>query len=108
MTKNNISMLAAAVPPKSRTNEEVALWIVIGLLLALGVAWEVYPRIYIHYYYSSHGTGSSSSWASESFGPSPLVRYFFYVWLIGLVGFAQLRFSQWFQRDISKTLMRVF
>lgn len=110
MTKNEISMLAAAVPRKSRTNEEVALWVVIGLFLALGVAWEAYPRIYIHYYYSPHGTRSSSSWANESFGPfpSPIVRYSFYAFLIGFAGFAQLRFSQWFQRDISKTLLRVF
>jgi len=108
MTKNDIPMLAAAVPPRSRTIEEVALWIVIGLLLALGVAWEAYPRIYIHYYYSPHGTGSSSSWANESFGPSPIVRYFFYACLIGFAGFAQLRFSQWIQRDISNTLLKVF
>jgi hypothetical protein len=101
--------MASSEPPfKSKALDEAALWIVIGLLLALGVAWEAYPRIYIHYYYSPHGTGSSSSWANESFGPSPIVRYFFYACLIGFAGFAQLHFSQWFQRDVPKGLLRAF
>jgi hypothetical protein len=101
-------MFAKAVQPKSRTIEEVVLWIVTGLCLALGVAWETYPRMYMHIHHPPQGPGRSYTWANESFGPPPLVRFFFYACLIAGPGFAQLRFSRWFHRDTSKSLMRVF
>jgi hypothetical protein len=101
-------MFAKAVSPKSRTIEEVVLWIVVGLCLALGVAWETYPKIYTRIYHPRHGQGSSDTWANENFGPSRLVVFFFYACLIAGPGFAQLRFSRWFHRDISKILVRVF
>jgi hypothetical protein len=101
-------MFAKAVPPQSRTMEEVVLWIVIGLCLALGVAWETYPSIFMHVHHPPHGPESSYTWRNESFGPSPLMRSFFYACLIAGPGFAQLRFSQWFRRDTSKILLRVY
>jgi hypothetical protein len=105
--KNNLGD-SSVVSPKQRTIEEVVLWIVIGLCLALGVAWETYPRIYMHVHHPPHGQGSSYTWRNEGFGPSQLVRSFFYACLIAGPGFAQLRFSQWFHRDTSKILLRPY
>lgn len=57
-----------------------------------------------------HALSSRPALAGEpgSFGLSPVVKHFFHACLIGAAGLAQLRFSRWFQRDISKILLRVF
>jgi transposase len=96
-------MASSGTPHKPKSLEQVVLWIVIALLLALGCAWEAYPRIYLRYHPQRPWPGEP-----ESFGFPPIVQYFFYACLIGSAGFAQLRFSRWFQRSISKTLLRVF
>src|SRR5580698_5081799 len=96
-------MPSSETPLKSKSLEEIVLWIVIGLCLVLGVAWEAYPTVYLHYHPQRPWPGEP-----ESFGFPPIVKLFFYFFLIGAAGFAQLRFSRWFQRDISKTLVRVF
>jgi hypothetical protein len=96
-------MASSETPHKSKRFEEIVLWIVISLLLALGGAWEAYPRIYMRYHPVRPWPGES-----ESFGVTPIVQYFFYACLIGAAGFAQLRFSGRFQRNISKSLLRVF
>jgi hypothetical protein len=100
-------MTSSETPPKSKGLEEIVLWMVIGLCLVLGVAWETYPRIYMHSLYP-HGTGSSYIWRDEGRGTDPLVKFLFFACLIAAPGFAQLRFSRWFPRDISKILLRVF
>jgi uncharacterized membrane protein YidH (DUF202 family) len=99
-------MTSSEIPPQSKDLEEVALWIVIGLCLALGVAWETYPRIYIHYHPVLPWPGYPGNW--DSYGPSNGQLSFFFAFLVAAVGFGQLRFSRWFQRDISKSLLRTF
>ena len=61
----------------------------------------------MHYHYP-HGTGSSYTWGNEGRRTYPLIEFFFFPSLIAAQGFAQLRFSQWFKRDTSKILLRVF
>jgi hypothetical protein len=100
-------MTSSETPPESKGLEEIVLWMVIGLCLALGAAWETYPRIYMHSHYP-HGTGSSYTWRDEGRGTDPLGELFFFACLIAAPGFAQLRFSRRLPRDISKILLRVF
>jgi len=99
-------MPANAAELKSRTIEVVILWIAIALFIALGVAREAYPRIYVHYHPFQVWSGDPNNW--DSYGPSNGQESFFYACLTAALGFAQLRFSRWFQRDISKILMRFF
>lgn len=101
-------MTSSNIPQKSKSLEEVVLWIVIALLLALCVAWEIYPKIYIYMHHQLHGAGSPYTWREESRGFSNGQMSFFYACLTAVLGFAQLRFSRWFQRDISKILLRIF
>jgi hypothetical protein len=37
-------MPSSEIPAKSKSFEEIVLWIVVGLSLALGVAWATYPK----------------------------------------------------------------
>ena len=80
-------MTSSETPPKSKGLEEIVLWMVIGLCLALGVAWETYPRIYMHSHYP-HRTGSSYTWGNEGRRTFPLVEFFFFACLIAAPGFA--------------------
>jgi hypothetical protein len=96
-------MSSSETPYKLKSLEEIIFWIIMALLLALAVAWETYPRIYKHYHPQLPWPGEP-----ESFGFPPITQYFFYACLIGSAGLAQLRFSLWFHRSISKTLLRVF
>jgi hypothetical protein len=100
-------MTSRETPPKSRGLEEIVLWMVIGLCLALGAAWETYPRIYKYSHYP-HGTGSSYTWKEEGRGTDPLVKFSFFACLIAAPGFTLLGFSRRFPRDTPKILLRVF
>jgi hypothetical protein len=99
-------MPPSEIPRKSKTLEEIVLWIDIALLLALGIAWEAYPRIYLHYYPVRPWPGYPNNWDAN--GSSNGQVSFFYACLAAALGFGQLRFSRWFQRDISKVLLRAF
>jgi hypothetical protein len=96
-------MLSVETTPKARKLEQAALWIVVGLFLALSMSWAVYPRVYDHYHPTPPWPGEA-----ESFGPSNAQLCFFVAILLAVFGFLQVGFRQRFQRDTSRFLFWVF
>jgi len=43
-------MPTSEIAPKSNGLEEIVLGMIVGLCLALCIAWAAYPRIYLHYH----------------------------------------------------------
>jgi hypothetical protein len=86
-----------------RAVEQAILWVVVGLFLALGISWAVYPRIYDRYH-------STLPWPGEreSFGPSNTQLSFLFAILLAVLGFLQIRLRRLFQRDTSRFLFWVF
>jgi hypothetical protein len=100
-------MPSSEIPTKSKGFEEIVLWIVVGLFLALGVAWTAYPKIYVHYHPGLAWPVVPQSWRDYS-GSSPLLAYFFLACWTAACGFWQLRFSRCFGRDSSKSLLWLY
>ncbi len=100
-------MPSSEIPPKSKGFAEIVLWTVVGLFLALGVAWAAYPKIYVHYHPGLAWPVVPESWRDYS-GSSPLLVYFFLACWTAACGFWQLRFSQWFGRDSSRSLLWLY
>jgi|HubBroStandDraft_1064217.scaffolds.fasta_scaffold137289_2 hypothetical protein len=96
-------MPANAAEPKSRTIEEIILWIAIALFIALGVAYIAYPRFYYRHHPTPMFPIYPANWAAA---PSPV--YFFFAGITALVGFWHTRFSRWFGRDSSRILLWLF
>ena len=100
-------MPSSEIPPKSKGFEEIVLWIVVGLFLALGAAWTAYPKVYAHYHPGLAWPVVSQSWRDYS-GSSPALAYFFLACWTAACGFWQLRFSGQFGCDSSKSLLRLY
>lgn len=98
-------MAPSETPFKSKALDESALWLAIGLFLALGIAYVAYPA----YYYQHHPRPmipihpvASSVWAY------PTLVYFFSAGMTALFGFLQTRLSRWYGRESSRLLFWLF
>jgi hypothetical protein len=96
-------MLSVEIPPNARNLEQAALWIVVGLFLALSMSWAVYPRVYDHYHPTPPWPGEL-----EIFGPSYAQLSFLPAILLAVLGFLQIGFRRRLQRDTSRFLFWVF
>lgn len=100
-------MTSSEIPPKSRGFGETVLWIIVGLFLALGVAWAAYPRIYLHYHPGLPWPVVPQRWVAYS-ESSPTLVYFFFACMTAAFGFWQTRFSRSFGRDSSQILLWLY
>ena len=96
-------MIASETPPQSKGLEELVLWSVVGLFLALGIAWATYPRIYLHYHPSLAWPVIPQRWRAYA-DSSPAVVYFFLASMTAGFGLWQTRFSRRFGRDSFRIL----
>jgi hypothetical protein len=55
-------MLSVEIPPNARKLEQAALWILVGLFLALSMSWAVYPRVYDYYHPTPPWPGQPDNW----------------------------------------------
>jgi hypothetical protein len=94
-------------PPQSKGLDELVLWIVAGLFLALGMAWAVYPKVYLHYHPGLAWPVIPQRWREYS-DSSPALVYFFLAAMTAAFGFWQIRFSRHFGRESSKILSRLY
>jgi hypothetical protein len=100
-------MPSSEIPAKSKCFEEIVLWIIVGLFLALGLAWAAYPRIYLHDHPGLPWPLVPQSWVEYS-DASPALAYFFLACMTGAFGLWQTRFSRRFGRDSSTILLRLY
>jgi hypothetical protein len=91
------------IPPKSKDLDEIVLRIVVGLFLALGIAWAIYPRIYLHYHPGLAWPVVPRRWRDYA-DSSPELVYFLLACMTAAFGLWQTRFSRKFGRDSSKIL----
>jgi hypothetical protein len=96
-------MTPSETSPKSKGFDEIVLWIVVGLFLALAIAWGTYPRIYLHYHPGLAWPVIPQRWVEYS-DSSPMRVYFFLACMTAGFGFWQIRFSRHFGRDSSRIL----
>ena len=96
-------MLSVETSAKATALEQVMLWIVVGLFVVLSISWAVSPRVYER----NHPT---PQWPGEidSFGPSNAELSLLVATLLTVLGFLQLGFRRWFQRETSSLLFWVF
>jgi hypothetical protein len=94
------------ISPQSKNFEEIVLGIVVGLFLALGVAYIAYPAFYYRHHprpmWPIHPV-ASGGWAA-----SPSLAYFFFAGITAFFGFWQTRVSRWFGRESSRILSWLF
>ena len=100
-------MPSPEIPPKSRGFDEIVLLIIVGLFLALAIAWAAYPRIYLHRHPGLLWPVIPQRWVEYS-DTSPTLVYFFLACMTAAFGFWQTRFSRRFGRDSSKILSRLY
>jgi hypothetical protein len=100
-------MPSSEIPPKSRGHDEIVLWIVVGLLLALAIAWAIYPRIYLHRHPGLPWPVIPQRWVEYS-DSSPTLVYFFLACMTAAFGLWQTRFNRRFGRDSSKILLWLY
>jgi hypothetical protein len=91
------------IPIKPKGFDGTVLWIVVGLFLALGIAWLVYPRIYLHYHPGVAWPAIPQRWRAYS-DSSPSLVYFLLACMTAAFGFWQIRFHRWFACDSSRIL----
>ena len=77
--------------------------IVVELFLALSISWGVYERVYDNYHPTAPWPGEP-----ESFRILNLELSFLLAILIAVLGFLQIGFLRWVQRDTSRFLLCVF
>jgi len=90
-------------PLPSKGFNEIVLWIVVGLFLALGIAWAAYPNIYLHYHPGLAWPVIPQRWRPYS-DSSPALVYFFLACMTAGFGLWQTRFSRSFSRESSQVL----
>ncbi len=100
-------MASSEIPPKPKSPEEITLWTVAGLFLALAAAWVIYPRIYVHNHPGNPWPVIPQKWIEYS-DSSPALVYFFLACMIAGFGLWQTRFSQKFGRDSSRILLWLY
>lgn len=101
------SMTPSEAPARSKGFDEIVLWIVVGLLLALGLAWVTYPRIYLHSHTGLAWPVIPQRW-KEYADSSPTLVYFFLACMTAGFGLWQTRFSRRFGRDSSRILLWLY
>jgi hypothetical protein len=90
-------------PPHSKGLDELVLWIVVGLFLALAIAWTTYPKVYLHYHPGLAWPVIPQRWRPYS-DSSPALVYFFLACMTAAFGIWQTRFSRHFGRESSQIL----
>jgi hypothetical protein len=100
-------MTPSEIPAKSKRFDEIVLWIVVGLFLALAIAWAIYPRIYFHYHPGLPWPVIPQKWLAYS-DSSPSLVYFFLACMTAAFGLWQTWFSRRFGRDSSKILLWLY
>jgi hypothetical protein len=90
-------------PPHSKGLDELVLWIVVGLFLALAIAWAIYPKIYLHSHPRLAWPVIPQRWR-EYADSSPSLVYFFLACMTAGFGLWQTRFSRNFGRESSQFL----
>lgn len=100
-------MSSSQTSPKPKGLDELVLWIIVGLFLALGIAWTVYPRIYLHDHPGLPWPQIPQRWVEYS-DSSPTLVYFFLACMTAAFGLWQTRFSRRFGRPSSRTLLRLY
>ncbi len=96
-------MTPSEIPLKSKRFDEIVLWILVGLFLALGIAWAAYPRTYLHYHPGLAWPVIPQRWRLYS-DSSPALVYFFLACMTAAFGIWQTRFSRHFGRESSRIL----
>jgi len=84
--------------------EQATLWIIVGLFVVLGVSWVVCERVYLHYH-------PTPAWPGEGYVfalPSNAQLSFLLGTLLAVLGFFQLGFQRWFQRETFSFLFWAF
>jgi len=100
-------MTSSEIPLKSKGLDEIILWIIVGLFLALSIAWAAYPRIYVHYHPGLPWPVIPQRWRPYA-DSSPTLVYFFLACMTAAFGFWQTRFSRSLGRDSSRILLRLY
>jgi hypothetical protein len=100
-------MAPSEIPPQSKGFDEIVLWIVVGLFLALGIAWSIYPKIYLHSHPRVAWPVIPQRWM-EYADSSPTLVYFFLACMTAGFGLWQTRFSRRFGRDSSRILTSLY
>jgi len=101
------NMTPSEIPPASKRFDEIVLWIVVGLFLALGIAWATYPRIYLHDHPGLAWPVIPQRWR-EYADSSPTWVYFFLACITAGFGLWQTRFSRRFGRKSSQILLWLY
>jgi|HubBroStandDraft_4_1064222.scaffolds.fasta_scaffold357431_2 hypothetical protein len=96
-------MPTSEIPLKAKRFQEIVLGMIVGLLLALCLAWAVYPKIYLHYHPGLPWPVIPQRWVEYS-DSSPALVYFFLACMTAAFGLWQTRFSRRLGRDSSKLL----
>jgi hypothetical protein len=96
-------MTPPEIPAESERLGETVLWIVVGLFLALGIAWAIYPKVYLHNHPGLAWPVIPQRWR-EYADSSPTLVYFFLACMTAGFGLWQTRFSRHFGRDSSRVL----
>jgi hypothetical protein len=100
-------MTLPKIPPPSKGLAEVILWIPVGLFLALGIAWAIYPRIYLHSHPGLPWPVIPERWRAYA-DSSPALVYFFLAAMTAAFGLWQTQFCYRFGRDSSKILLFLY
>lgn len=100
-------MSSSDAPLQSKGSDEAVLWTIVGLFLALGLAWVIYPRIYAHSHPGLSWPVIPQRWVEYS-DSSPVLVYFFLACMTAGFGLWQTRFSHRLGRDSSRTLLWLY
>jgi hypothetical protein len=100
-------MPTSEIPPQANRFQEIVLWIIVGLFLALAIAWAIYPKAYLHYHPGQPWPVIPQRWVEYS-DASPTLVYFFLACMTGAFGLWQTRFSRSFGRDSSNILLGLY
>jgi hypothetical protein len=100
-------MIPAEIPPQSKGFDEIVLWIAVGLFLVLGLAWVIYPRIYLHDHPGMPWPVIPQRWR-EYADSSPALVYFSLAAMTAAFGLWQTRFCYRFGRESSKILLWLY
>ncbi len=100
-------MASSKIPSNSKRSDEAALWAVVGLFLALAIAWAIYPKIYLHNHPGLSWPVIPQRWVAYS-DSSPTLVYFFLACMTAGFGLWQTRFSYKLGRDSSRILLWLY